>query len=118
MKYQPFDEYSNGRNLDRAILNGGYIWIQNTFVDKILPRLTPLAIKVYLFLVRYTCQTKEFEPITWKELPATKIAKAIGSNRTSVFNAISELEIAEVIERFQEEPGSGNYYRLLNIPNK
>lgn len=100
------------RNLDKAEANGGYLWIENSFVDKILPDLSSQATRVYLFMVRNAPQDKKYDPVTRQGLSVAKISKALHRSRVSITSALKELGESGVIERIKT-PGCPNRYRLL-----
>lgn len=100
------------RSLDKAVANGGYFWIENSFVDKILSKLSGQAARVYIYLVRNSPQGKKSDPITRIGLSASKIGGALYRDRTSIVPALKELERLGAIEKIKE-PGCPNRYRLL-----
>lgn len=101
-----------GRSLDKAVPNGGYIWIENSFVDNILPFISPRALQVYVFLVRKAPQQKEYNPLT-KSISMKQIGRFLNCSRETVSKAIQELETHKVIEKVKVK-GMTNRYLLLD----
>lgn len=104
------------RSLDKAEANGGYLWIENSFVDRILPELSSRATEVYLYLVRKAPQGKKYDPVT-KSISMSQIGQVLGCSRETVAKAIDALEACGAIEKIKY-PGLANRYRLLKTCQK
>jgi DNA-binding transcriptional MocR family regulator len=99
------------RSLDTAEDNGGYAWVENSFIQRILPKLSGQAVRVYLYLISQVPYSRKVEPLT-KPISAATIAETLKSNRRSIVAALKELSELGVIEKIKE-PGLPNRYLLL-----
>jgi hypothetical protein len=104
---------TESRSLAKAENNGGYSWVENSFIDDVLPKLSGLAAKVYLLLIRKIHNGRDREQITRVGIPVSELAKTLKRSKPSVIKALNELEVAGAIEKIKA-PGFSNKYRFLD----
>lgn len=104
------------RSIDVAESHGGYIWIENRFIEKVLPKLSGNDVRIYLCLVRNVPQNDEADPLTPYDLSQAKIGKDLTLSRKSVNRATKRLEENSATETIRVA-GYTNRYLLLGVGN-
>jgi biotin operon repressor len=101
------------RSLEKAKADGGFGWIAHSFVDDVMPDLSGLAVKIYLYFTRKIHNIRDKEQITRDSISLSEIASKLKRSKASISKALKELEKAGVIEKIGNN-GFSYRFKLLD----